>query len=71
MRKSVLYKLFYILSVILATAFCVIVAIDSYNYSHSFDSAPFYVSVFSRAVILLPPSLAAFAAGAVIHKKSK
>ena len=71
MKKLSLYKIFYIASIILAAAFCVLVAVDSYRYSNTLNSAPFYVFVLARAVVFLTPALVAFIVGKVLHKKSK
>ncbi|MBQ8796084.1 MAG: hypothetical protein IJZ54_06645 [Clostridia bacterium] len=71
MKKITLYKIFYIVSIMLAAAFCVLVAVDSYRYSVSLNSAPFYVFVFARAIVFLVPALIAFIVGKVLHKKSK
>lgn len=70
MNKIFLYNLLYIISILLATAFCVTVAVDSYRYSHSFYSAPFYIFVFARAITFLLPSLVSFVIGKIIRKKS-
>ena len=71
MKKLTLYKIFYIAAIILAAAFCVLVAVDSYKYSTTLNSAPFYVFVFARAITFLLPALISFIIGKVIHKKSK
>ncbi len=71
MKKITLYKIFYIAAIILAAAFCVLVAVDSYRYANALNSAPFYVFVLARAVVFLTPALVAFIVGKVIHKKSK
>lgn len=71
MNKTFLYKLFYIVSIVLAAVFCVLVAIDSYKYSTSLNSAPFYVFVLARAITFLLPALISFIIGRVIYKKVK
>ncbi len=71
MKKITLYKIFYIAAIILAAAFCVLVAIDSYKYTTSLNSAPFYVFVLARAVVYLIPALVAFIVGRIIHKKTR
>ena len=71
MKKITLYKIFYIAAIILAAAFCVLVAVDSYKYSNALNSAPFYVFVLARAVVFLTPALVSFIVGKILHKKSK
>ena len=71
MKKIRLYKIFYIVAISLAAAFCVLVAVDSYKYSTSLNSAPFYVFVVARAVVFLTPALIAFIVGKVLHSKAK
>ena len=71
MKKLSLYKIFYIASIILAAAFCVFVAVDSYRYTNTINSAPFYVFVLARAVVFLTPALIAFIVGKILHKKNK
>lgn len=71
MKKITLYKIFYIAAIILTAAFCVLVAIDSYRYTNTLNSAPFYVFVLARAVVFLTPALIAFIVGKILHKKSK
>lgn len=71
MKKITLYKIFYIAAIILAAAFCVLVAVDSYKYSTTLNSAPFYVFVLARAVVFLTPALVSFIVGKILHKKSR
>lgn len=71
MKKLSLYKIFYIASIMLAAAFCVFVAVDSYRYTNTINSAPFYVFVLARAIVFLTPALVSFIVGKVLHKKSK
>lgn len=71
MSKTLIYKLFYIASIMLAAAFCVLVAIDAYKYSTTLNSAPFYVFVYARAIVFLLPSLITFIIGRILHKKIK
>ena len=71
MKKLSLYKIFYIASIIVAAAFCVLVAVASYRYTNTINSAPFYVFVLARAVVFLTPALVSFIVGKVLHKKSK
>lgn len=70
MKKITLYKIFYIAAIILATAFCVLVAVDSYKYTTTLNSAPFYIFVLARAVVFLIPALITFIVGKILHKKS-
>lgn len=69
MNKTFLYKLFYIIAIVLAAVFCVMVAIDSYKYTTTLNSAPFYIFVLVRAITFLLPALISFIIGRVIHKK--
>lgn len=71
MNKTFLYKLFYIVSIVLAAVFCILVAVDSYKYHTTLNSAPFYIFVLARAVVFLAPALIAFIAGRIIHKRLK
>ncbi len=71
MKKITLYKIFYIAAIMLAAAFCVLVAVDSYRYTHSLNSAPFYVFVLARALVFLTPALITFIVGKILHKKTK
>lgn len=71
MKKITLYKIFYIAAIMLAAAFCVLVAVDSYRYTHSLNSAPFYVFVLARALVFLTPALITFIVGMILHKKTK
>ena len=71
MNKKLIYKLFYIISIIFAAAFCVLVAVDAYKYSSALNSAPFYVFVYARAIVFLLPSLITFIIGRILHKKTK
>lgn len=71
MKKLSLYKIFYIASIMLAAAFCVFVAVDSYRYTNTINSAPFYVFVLARAVVFLTPALVSFIVGKILHKKNK
>lgn len=71
MKKITLYKIFYIAAIMLAAAFCVLVAVDSYRYTHSLNSAPFYVFVLARALVFLTPALITFIVGRILHKKTK
>ncbi|MBQ7385090.1 MAG: hypothetical protein IJW04_01135 [Ruminococcus sp.] len=71
MKKITLYKIFYIAAIMLTAAFCVLVAVDSYRYTASLNSAPFYVFVLARALVFLTPALIAFIVGKILHKKSK
>ncbi len=71
MKKITLYKIFYIAAIMLAAAFCVLVAVDSYRYTHTLNSAPFYVFVLARALVFLTPALTSFIVGKILHKKSR
>lgn len=71
MNKILLYKIFYIVSIVLAAAFCIFVAIDAYKYSATINSAPFRVFVYARAIVFLVPSAIAFVAGRLLQKKNK
>lgn len=71
MNKIFLYKLFYILAIVLAAMFCILVAVDSYKYSTTLNSAPFYIFVLARAITFLLPALISFIIGRVIHRKNK
>ena len=71
MKKITLYKIFYIAAIMLAAAFCVFVAVDSYRYTNAINSAPFYAFVLARAVVFLTPALVAFIVGKILHKKQK
>lgn len=71
MKKITLYKIFYIAAIMLAAAFCVFVAVDSYRYTNSINSAPFYVFVLARALVFLTPALVSFIVGKILHKKSR
>ena len=71
MKKITLYKIFYIAAIMLAAAFCVLVAVDSYKYTHTVNSAPFYVFVLARAIVFLTPALVSFIVGRILHKKLK
>lgn len=71
MKKITIYKIFYIAAIMLAAAFCVLVAVDSYRYTQSLNSAPFYVFVLARALVFLTPALTSFIVGKILHKKSR
>ncbi len=71
MNQKLIYKLLYVISIIFAAAFCVLVAFDAYKYSTTLNSAPFYVFVYARAIVFLLPSLITFIIGKVLHKKIK
>lgn len=71
MKRITLYKIFYIAAIMLAAAFCVLVAVDSYKYSATLNSAPFYIFVLARAITFLLPALIAFIVGIILHKKLK
>lgn len=71
MNKTFLYKLFYIIAIVLAVVFCVLVAIDSYKYTTTLNSAPFYIFVLVRAITFLLPALISFIIGKIIRHKLK
>ena len=63
------HKLLYGASLLMVLGFLIHVAIDYYQYLHSFTSAPFWLWICVDAVIWLIPAAIAAIAGYVAKKK--
>ena len=63
------HKLLYGASALMVLGFFIHLAIDYYQYLHSFTSAPFWVWILTDALIWLIPAAIAAVAGFVAKKK--
>ena len=69
MKKQNIYKIFYIVSVLLVIAFCIQLPVEYYLYDGTYTSAPFYVTIIVRLIEFILPSTVLFIIGKVLKKK--
>lgn len=69
MKKENIYKLLYVISLMLLVVFFLCITADYYQYSSTLNSAPFYLWILVRAVEFMVPSIIIFIAARVIKKK--
>lgn len=71
MKKENIYKIYYLLSVVLFVFFIILLSVDYFNYNTTLNSAPFRYFLAVRLVEFLIPSLIMLAIGGVLKKKYK
>ena len=71
MKEKKIYKLFYIISILLSITFIIILTIDYLKYDSITYSTPFYAFIIIRIIELLIPSIILFFIGKIIKKKIK
>ena len=71
MKKEKIYKLFYIISILLSITFIIFLTIDYLNYNPITYSTPFYTFIIIRIIELLIPSIILFLIGKIIKNKIK
>lgn len=69
MKKENIYKILYVISVILLIAFVIILGIDYFNYDKINNSAPFYVCILVRILEFVVPSIIIAIIAKVVKKK--
>ena len=69
MKKENLYKVLYLLSIVLIIVFAIILVIDYKNYDAITNSAPFSADIFVRGLEFILPSFIIFIIGLVCKKK--
>lgn len=69
--RELLYKLFYVISILLMVGFCIRLGVDWFKYDATLNSAPFYAFIIIRAITFLVPSAITFVVAKILHKKSK
>ncbi len=69
MKKENLYKILYIISIILLIVYIIILLLDYKNYNPYETSFPFYTTIIVRTVEFIVPSLLIFIVGVIIKKK--
>lgn len=57
MKKENIYKILYVISIILLSAFVIILGIDYFNYDKINNSAPFYAFILVRILEFVVPSI--------------
>lgn len=67
--KRYIYKVLYIISIIMIVFFMVMVGIDYFSYDLVNNSAPFYTFVLLRFIEFIVPSIIIFIIAEVIKKK--
>lgn len=68
MNKNI-YKILYILSIILVICFIIYLIIDYFNYDSIITSAPFYVNIIIRLLEFILPSIILFIIGFILKNK--
>lgn len=69
MKKEWYVTFFYIVSALLALAFCIRLGVDYAGYDAAVNSAPFYVFILERAFEFLLPSVVLLIVARVCKKK--
>ncbi len=69
MKKENLYKVLYVVSIVLIIVFAIVLFIDYKNYDAITNSAPFSVDIIVRGLEFVLPSLIIFIIGLVCKKK--
>ncbi len=69
MKKENIYKILYVVSILLIIAFAIMLIVDYYNYNTYLMSAPFYTFIIARAAEFIVPGLIVLVIGKVIKKK--
>lgn len=69
MKKDNIYKILYIVSVLLIVVFAIMIGIDYLNYNTYINSAPFYVRILERSIEFVIPSIIVFGIAMIIKKK--
>lgn len=67
--KKYIYKVLYIISIIMIVFFIVMVGVDYFSYDLVNNSAPFYTFVLLRFIEFIVPSIIIFIIAEIIKKK--
>ena len=70
MKKVSIFKLLFVLSILLLVVFVVNTIIDYINYSTTLNSAPFSVFILVNAIMFILPSIVLAIIGFIIKRKS-
>ena len=69
MKKEIIYKILYTISVLLILAFSIILGVDYLKYDKINSSAPFYAYIIIRTIEFLMPSVICFILSKLIKSK--
>lgn len=69
MKKENIYKILYAVSILLIIAFAIILGIDYFKYDSINNSATFYVTIITRMIEFIIPSVVIFIIGTITEKK--
>ena len=70
MKKAIISKLCFALSIILVVIFPIKTVIDYVDYQNSFTSAPFYIWIWANMICFILPAVIAFVVGLILKKSS-
>ena len=70
MKKEIVYKILFTISIILLVAFAVTTIIDYINYSTTLNSAPFSVFILVNVIMYILPSAILAIIGFIVKRKS-
>ncbi len=70
MKKKIIYKILFTISILLLVAFAVKTIIDYINYSTTLNSAPFSVFILMNAIMLILPSAIIALIGFIVKRKT-
>lgn len=69
MKKKNIYKLLYVVSLLLLLGFVIRLSVDYMKYDITMTSAPFYIFIIERTIEFILPSIIIFVIGLIIKKK--
>ncbi len=69
MKKENIYKILYLVSILLIIGFLIRLGVDYFKYDNINNSVPFYMFIIFRVLEFILPSIILFIIGKVIKKK--
>ena len=71
MKKEMISKILFVLSIVLVVCFIIAIIIDYANYDSLTNSAPFEVDILLRAIEFIFPSTIIYIIASILRKKSQ